>query len=367
MLNILAALAGVALAVLLLRARLSRYSKGGRRRVSSLRRIAMEQFRARLINRAAAGFITAMFLVAFFADFIASDLPIVLHREGRTWVLPNLFHPPELMTVNNVQLLTGGLLEGDWALFPPIPYGPNEDLGQLGTRRVAAPSVLHPLGTDDRGRDIAARMVHGTRVTLAVGVLGVGCYVLIGLALGATAGYLGGRWDTLVERVTEVFMSFPPLFLVLTIQALLPTTAGVASVLQLVAVIGLTGWTQVSRLVRAEVMRVKTLDYVLAARAAGLSQARILVRYVLPNAIGPVLVAATFGIAGAVLIESALSFLGFGVQPPMASWGELLQQARETRRAWMVLYPGLTIFLTVTAYNLAGEGLRDALDPRLRT
>ncbi len=366
MLNILATILGVVL-VAWWSARLWRKRSAPAQGVSeSLGRIAARHFRARVLNRLSAGFILLLFLMAFFADFIASDLPIVLHRDGRTWILPNLTRPPELMTVDNVQLLVGGLKEGDWAILPPIPYGPNEDLGQLGTRRVASPSVLHPLGTDDRGRDIAARMVHGSRVTLAVGILGVGCYVLIGLILGTTAGYFGGWWDTLVERVTEVFLSFPPLFLILTIQALLPTTAGVASVLQLVAVLGFTGWTGVSRLVRAEVLRVKTQDYVLAARAAGLSRVRILTRYVLPNAIGPVLVAATFGIAGAVLIESALSFLGFGVQPPMASWGELLQQARETRRAWMVLYPGLTIFLTVTAYNLVGEGIRDALDPRMR-
>ena len=332
----------------------------------SLWSIAWRQFYTRRLNRWAGYFIGTLFLVAFFGDFLASDLPIVLHHDGETYVFPNLTHPLEIKTLNNTLLLSGGLGEDDWALFPPIPYGPNEDMGLLGSSTLEEPGKLHPLGTDDRGRDIAARMIHGARVTLFVGVFAVGLYVAIGIFLGATAGFFGGRWDILVERLTEVFISFPALFLILTIQALLPTTAGFTSVLQLVLVIGLTGWTQVSRLVRAEVMRVKTLEYVMAAKAGGLSAPRILMRHILPNALGPVLVAATFGIAGAVLIESALSFLGFGVQPPMASWGELLQQARVSRRAWMIVYPGLAVFLSVTAYNLAGEGLRDALDPRLR-
>lgn len=329
--------------------------------------MAWKQFSRRTLNRLGMYFVVSLFGISFFADFLASDLPIVLHREGQTWVLPNLVRPPELVRVNNTFLLSGGLRQGDWALMPPIPYGPNEDLGQLRTRRLQSPDGLHPLGTDDRGRDVAARMLHGTRVTLMVGILAVGLYVLIGLLLGATAGYFGGWLDDVIGRITEVFMSFPSFFLILTIQALLPTTAGVTSVLQLVLVIGVTRWTEVSRLVRAEVMRAKVNDYVAAAQAAGLSDARILIRYILPNSLGPVLVAATFGVAGAVLLESGLSFLGFGVQPPMASWGELLQQARETRVPWMVFYPGMAVFLSVTMYNLVGEGLRDALDPRLRS
>lgn len=329
--------------------------------------MAWRQFRKRTLNLLGMSFVGMLFFVAFFADFLASDLPIVLHLEGKTHILPNLTRPTELVKVNNTRLLSGLMVQGDWALLPPIPYGPNEDLGQLRTRRLEAPHTLHPLGTDDRGRDVAARMILGTRVTLMVGLLAVSLYVFIGLLLGATAGFFGGRLDTVIGRITEVFMSFPSFFLILTIQALLPTTAGMTSVMQLVLVIGVTRWTEVSRLVRAEVMRTKVNDYVAAAQAAGLSNTRILLRYVLPNSIGPVLVAATFGVAGAVLLESGLSFLGFGVQPPMASWGELLQQARETRVSWMVLYPGMAVFLSVTMYNLVGEGLRDALDPRLRS
>lgn len=324
------------------------------------------QFRKRSLNLVGLGIIASFFGLAIFADFLASDLPIILHRGGQTWILPNLTHPPELRLDNNLKLLSGGLAKGDWALMPPIPYGPREDIMDLRTSRLTPPEQTHPLGTDDRGRDVAARMIHGTRVTLAVGILAVAVYVSIGIILGSTAGYFGGRADTIISRITEIFLSFPSLFLILTIQALLPTTAGITSVLQLVMVLGLTSWTHVSRLVRAEVLRAKNLDYVQAARSQGLSDVRIIFRYVLPNTLGPVLVAATFGIAGAVLVESSLSFLGFGVQPPMASWGELLQQARETKRAWLVIYPGMAVFLSVTAYNLAGEGLRDAVDPRLR-
>ena len=324
------------------------------------------QFRKRSLNLVGLSIIASFFSLAIFADFLASDLPLVLHRGGQTWILPNLTHPPELRLENNLKLLSGGLRRGDWALMPPIPYGPREDIMDLRTSRLTPPDRLHPLGTDDRGRDVAARMIHGTRVTLAVGILAVALYVTIGIILGSTAGYFGGRADLIISRVTEIFLSFPSLFLILTIQALLPTTAGLTSVLQLVMVLGLTSWTHVSRLVRAEVLRAKNLDYVQAARSQGLSDIRIIFRYVLPNTLGPVLVAATFGIAGAVLVESSLSFLGFGVQPPMASWGELLQQARESKRAWLVIYPGLAVFLSVTAYNLAGEGLRDAVDPRLR-
>ncbi len=354
--------ATIAAMMILIRAR-----RGGVSHTGSQWAMAWRQFKKRRLNLMGLMFIGSIFGVAFFADFVTSDLPIVLHRGGQTWILPNLTRPAALLTTNNLELLQGGMNQGDWGLFPPLPYGPDEDLGQLRTTRLEAPHLKHPLGTDDRGRDVAARMIHGTRVTLTVGILAVGLYVLIGILLGATAGYFGGWLDTAIGRVTEVFMSFPSFFLILTIQALLPTTAGVTSVLQLVAVIGVTGWTEISRLVRAEVIRARVNDYVAAARAAGLSDTRILMRYVLPNSLGPVLVAATFGVAGAVLLESALSFLGFGVQPPMASWGELLQQARETRRGWMVLYPGLAVFLSVTAYNLAGEGLRDALDPRLRS
>lgn len=328
--------------------------------------LVWKEFRKRRLNLVGMGIILSIFAVAFFADFLASDRPILLYREGQLWVMPNLTRPPELGLVNNAWLLSGGLRQGEWALVPPVPYGPREDIMELGTRRLESPSIIHPLGTDDRGRDVAARMIHGTRVTLAVGIFAVALYVAIGVLLGSLAGYFGGKIDDIISRATEILLSFPSLFLILTIQAMLETTEGWMSVLQLVAVLGVTRWTSVSRLVRAEIMRAKGLDYVVAAQAQGLSTFRIITRYLLPNALGPVMVSATFGIAGAVLIESSLSFLGFGVQPPMASWGELLQQARETQRIWLILYPGLAVFISVTAYNLAGEGLRDAVDPRLR-
>ncbi|MHB8874277.1 MAG: ABC transporter permease, partial [Myxococcaceae bacterium] len=227
-----------------------------------------------------------------------------------------------------------------------------------------APDREHPLGTDEVGRDVLARLVHGARVSLSVGFVAVALYVLIGLIVGALAGYYGGVVDAVVSRITEVMMTFPTFFFILAVLGLMR----VRTIYPIMLVLGLTRWTDVSRLVRAEVLRLKTLEYVQASRALGASDLRIITRHLLPNAMGPVLVAATFGVAGAILIESSLSFLGFGVPPPAASWGELLSQAHRyvthPGAWWLTLYPGLAIFLTVTSFNLVGEGLRDALDPR---
>jgi peptide/nickel transport system permease protein len=195
-----------------------------------------------------------------------------------------------------------------------------------------------------------------------VGFVAVGIALFIGLLFGSLAGYYGGVVDLLISRLIEVMMCFPFFFLILAVIAFLPP-----SIFNIMIVIGITRWTSIARFARGEIMKIKQQDYTQAARALGASDRKIIFKHILPNSIAPVLVTATFGIANAILIEAALSFLGMGVQPPYASWGGILALAREFVNVawWLTVFPGFAIFLTVTAYNLAGEGLRDATDPRL--
>jgi peptide/nickel transport system permease protein len=222
----------------------------------------------------------------------------------------------------------------------------------------------HAVGTDDVGRDVLSRLIHGTVIAGSVGIVSVSIYITIGVILGALAGYFRGWVDLVISRVIEVVICFPTFFLIITIVALWPP-----SIYNIMITLGLIGWTGVARLVRGEFLKVMAEDYVQAARALGFSDARIIFRHVLPNGIAPVFVSASFGVAGAILVESSLSFLGFGVAPPTASWGEILQQGRRyihENLYHLVWAPGFCIFLTVTFFNLVGEGLRDALDPKLR-
>jgi ABC-type dipeptide/oligopeptide/nickel transport system permease subunit len=258
-------------------------------------------------------------------------------------------------------------------VFPPLPVSPLETsfghrLAPDWHRPGAATgeeAVHHLLGTDKSGRDVLARLIHGARVSLAVGVVAMSFAAAIGILLGSLAGYFGGRVDMLISRLIEIVMCFPTFFLILALLSIITTR----SILIIMLLIGLTGWTGIARLVRGEVLRQRSLDYVAAAVALGAGSGRIIFRHVLPNAVAPVLVSITFGVAGAILTESGLAFLGLGVDPTStASWGELLYQAREgpLLHWWLVLFPGFAIFFTVTTYNLVGEGLRDAMDPRLR-
>lgn len=239
------------------------------------------------------------------------------------------------------------------------PYDPSEF---DSSRMYLGPSDNHWLGTDGAGRDVLSRMIFGTRVSLAVGFVSVGISVLIGILLGALAGYFGGLVDGLIMRLVDVMLCFPSMFLILAVIAFVGP-----SIWNVMAVIGLTGWMGVCRLVRAEFLTLRERDYVTAARALGASPPRIIFRHLLPNAMAPVLVAAVLGVAGAILTESALSFLGLGVQPPTPSWGNILAEgwAGMDIAPWLSVFPGLAITVTMLAYNLFGEGLRDALDPRL--
>lgn len=226
------------------------------------------------------------------------------------------------------------------------------------------PSTGHLLGTDEEGRDVFARMVYGTRVSLSVGFVSVALYVIIGVILGALAGYFGGWVDVLISRVIEVMICFPTFFLILAVLAFIGP-----SLYNIMAVIGLTSWPGIARLVRGEFFKLRRQDYVLAAKVVGAGPFRIIFRHILPNSMAPVFVSATFGVASSILVESSLSFLGFGVQPPTASWGEILSQSRDFMDIawWLALFPGIAIFVTITAYNLVGEGLRDAIDPRMKS
>jgi len=223
------------------------------------------------------------------------------------------------------------------------------------------PSADHWFGTDELGRDVFTRVIYGAQVSLKVGFVAVGIAVLIGTVVGLFAGFYGGWIDSLLMRLVDIMLCFPTFFLILAVIAMLEP-----SIWYIMVIIGLTGWMGVARLVRAEVLSLKSRDFILAARVLGASDLRIIFRHILPNALSPVLVSATLGVAGAILTESALSFLGIGVQPPTPSWGNILTSGKDYIEFawWLSLFPGVAILVTVLSYNLVGEGIRDALDPR---
>jgi len=323
----------------------------------SFSRLVWRQFKQRRMSVAALGVVILLFAIALLASALANDRPIALKREGR-WTFPALVYYPEYVGTDFTEMREAK--DYGWALFPPIPYRPTQtDLDLI----LEGPSAAHWLGTDSTGRDVLARMIYGSRISLTVGFVAVGIYVLIGILVGAIAGYFGGVIDMLFQRVVEIFMCFPTLILIIAVVAILPP-----SIYTVMIAIGLTGWTGVARLVRGEFLKLRSQEFVVAAEALGLSTPRVIFRHILPNALAPVFVSATFGVAGAILLESALSFLGFGVPPPTPSWGEILSQSRDyvDFAWWLTLFPGLAIFVTITAYNLVGEGLREAIDARLK-
>uniref|UniRef100_A0A7C3UXZ3 ABC transporter permease n=1 Tax=Desulfobacca acetoxidans TaxID=60893 RepID=A0A7C3UXZ3_9BACT len=240
------------------------------------------------------------------------------------------------------------------------PYDPGHiDLQEV----LMPPSSQHWLGTDPLGRDVLSRIIYGSRVSLKVGFVAVGLATVIGLIVGALAGFYGGWVDLVLMRFVDLMLCFPSFFLILAVIALLEP-----SIWNIMVVIGVTGWMGVARLVRAEILSLREREFVMAARALGASDARIILRPLLPNALAPVMVSATLGVAGAILTESALSFLGLGVQPPTPSWGNILTAGKDNIEIawWLSVFPGLAILLTVMSYNLLGEGIREAIDPRLK-
>jgi len=247
------------------------------------------------------------------------------------------------------------------AVFAPLisPYNP-DDIDRKNI--LVSPDFHHPLGTDDLGRDVLSRMIWGGRISLAVGFVAVGIATLIGIFFGAIAGYYGGWAERIIMRFIDIMLTIPTFFLILAVIAFIEP-----SIWNIMIVIGLTSWMGVARLVRAEFLSIKEREYVLAAKALGASDFRIIFRHIMINSMAPVLVSAVLGIAGAVLVESALSFLGIGVQPPIPSWGNILTLGKDNIEIawWLSVFPGLAILITVLGYNLLGEGIRDSIDPRL--
>ena len=303
-------------------------------------------------------------LAALIADFVANDKPYYLKLEGtryypifidygvglglRKWPMP-------LLNADFVALSE----RAETSIWPPIPYASTQvDIkGEI----FEAPSVEHWLGTDRLGRDVAAGMIHGARISLTIGLVVVAIQATIGIFLGGLAGYYGGWVDLVLSRLFELMLGIPTFFLILTVAAIYPP-----SIYLLMAILGLTGWVGIARIIRSEFFKLRAQEFVVAAQSIGGSDLRIMARHILPNAIAPVLVSMSFGVAGAILAESALSFLSVGVPAHLVTWGSILAVARANTFAWwLAVFPGFAIFITVTAYNLLGDGLRDALDPKL--
>jgi peptide/nickel transport system permease protein len=324
------------------------------RRDESAGRLTWARFRRSKLATFALVYVGLMTLVAVFAPLLANRKPLIARTSAGSVAFPAFgdyvtadpdLDPPHLANAKPI-------------LRAPIPFSPNS----VSLReRLQAPDASHVLGTDDLGRDVLARMIHGARVSLTVGFLATLLSVIVGSFLGAMAGYYGRGIDWVVSRVIEIVLCFPFLFLVLGIVALFRP-----SMYTIMIALGLTTWTSEARYVRGEFLRIREAEYAQAARASGARDARIIFHHLLPNAFAPVLVSASFGVAYAILTESALSFLGLGVPLPTASWGSMLSAAREHIEYawWLVLFPGSAIFTTVAAFNIVGERFRDALDPR---
>jgi len=301
-------------------------------------------------------------VVAVFADFLANDMPYYVRIGGRTY-FPILIDygtrlgvtswPPPLRDADYKTLKS----EAAW--FPPIPYLPRR--ADLSEESFSPPTSRHWLGTDQLGRDVASGMVHGARISLTIGIVVTAIQLTVGILLGGFAGYYGGWADLALSRFFELMLAIPTFFLILTVAAVLPP-----SIYNVMAILGLTGWVGVARFIRSEFFKLRGLDFVVAARALGVPNVAVMFRHILPNALAPVLVTASFSVASAILAESALSFLGIGVPADLVTWGSILAVSEQNTFAWwLAVFPGLAIFATVTAYNLLGDGLRDALDPRL--
>ncbi len=328
------------------------------RPVGSIRRAAGRLFGARL-TLACTAMLGALVMVALLAELLASDFPIVCKIHGRVYVLPCVTQPAALAGLpRDVRMGRGA---GDWAVGPVVGFGPYTI--DAATPPLSPPSVsaAHWLGTDGRGRDLLSRLVYGTRTALGLALLAVALYVAVGSVMGALSGFFGGALDFVVGRVTEALSAFPLLVVVLVVQALLTKPSATSLLLAIAAV----RWTEVARLVRADVLVASQQDFAMAARALGASPARVLLRHVLPQAVAPAIVAGALGVGQLVLVESSLDFLRVGLPEPTASWGESLAESRAHLGAWWLLvFPSLCVLISVVCSNVVGESLRDALDPR---
>ncbi len=317
----------------------------------------------------ALGVADVTWMAGFFALLLSLLLPIGWGKRifftlavalAALLLAPKWFQPPALVVHEQYrEQVAQGVF--DWQIFPPVPYSPRDYLRDQGDTGFQPPSREHWMGTEENGADVLSRMIHASRIALGIGLVATGIAMVIGVIVGGLMGYFSGIVDIIGMRLVEIFEAIPTLFLLLTFVAFFGRNLYIMMI-----IIGLTGWTGYARYLRAEFLKLRQQDFVQAAIAAGASTTSILFRHMLPNGIAPVLVAASFGFASAILAEATLSFLGLGlVDSP--SWGQMLNQAVRSSAFnwWMAIFPGGAIFLTVFAYNLIGDALRDAIDPKL--
>lgn len=341
---------------------------------------AWMRFRQKFLPMTALCYVVVLALVAIFAPAIAGTKPVVCKYKGNIYFpamgyFNSRWENPVFAKDRFRKRYPKNLEEKDpesWAIWPLVYQDPyrrvrdGEWKDQPGNPNGAdgEPSRYNWFGTTQSGVDVFAQMVHGTQIAMLVGIVSMGIAGTIGITVGAVAGFFGGWVDIVLSRLIEVVMCIPSLILILALLAVVQEP----TIWHIMAILGCTRWTDIARLTRAEFLKLRQMEYVTAARALGVSRLWIMFRHILRNALAPILVPITFGIAAAILIESGLSFLGFGAPPPNPSWGTLLNYSRETieQTWWLVVFPGGAIFLTVLAYNLIGEGLQDATDPRLR-
>ena len=339
---------------------------------------AWQRFRRQRMGMTALLFVAAMAVTAVLSPAIVGTKPVVCWYKG--W----LYFPAMgyfVQSWENPIFVTDGVLynyptklkENDpdsWAVWPLVYQDPLRRVreGEWKDRpgnpigNDGRPSRSNLFGTNNIGEDVFAKMVHGTRIALLIGFISTGISALIGVVIGSTAGFFGGVVDWVLSRLIEIMMCIPSLVLILALVAILEKP----TIWHLMVVIGITSWTGIARLARGEFLKLKNLEYVAAARALGVSRPRVMFRHILPNALAPVMVPVTFGIAAAILVESTLSFLGVG-SPPKTSWGRLLNEGQDSLQMWwLIVFPGAAIFLTVLAYNIIGEGIQQATDPRLK-
>lgn len=337
------------------------------------------RFRKRKLSNLALCLVAFLALVAIFSPAIVGTKPIICKYKGNyyfpcmsyfnaRWENP-IFHKDKFRKRYPQNLKKKD--PDSWAIYPLVFQDPyrrvrkGEYEGHPGnpTLDQGKPNKYNLFGTDPKGVDVFAQMVHGTRIALLVGFVSMSIAAAIGILVGAMGGFWGGWIDSIFSRITEVTMCIPTLVLILALLAIVENP----TIYHLMAVIGITGWTGIARLTRGEFLKLKQMDFVAAAQVLGVSKTRIIFRHILPNSLAPILVPISFGIASAILTESGLSFLGFGAPPPTPSWGRVLNMGRENLELWwLITFPGAAIFLAVLAYNLIGEGVQAATDPRLR-
>lgn len=337
------------------------------------------QFQKRRLSVIALWYIGFLSVVAVGAPLIAGTKPIVCRYQGRIYFPclayynrrwePGIFTDPRSGFRKEYSVKLKTLDPDSWAIWPLVYQDPyrrvpgGEWPGQSDSIAASPPNSLNLLGTDQKGWDVFAQLVHGTTLALLVGFVSMGIAATIGIVVGALGGYFGGWIDMVTSRITEVVMCIPTLILILAMVAIVDKP----TVWHMMAIIGMTNWTSIARLTRGEFLKLRDAEFVNSARAIGVGEIRIMYRYILPNALAPILVPITFGIASAILIETSLSFLGVGLQPPNPSWGTVLDSGRNNLQLWwLIFFPGAAVFSAVLAYNLIGDGLLEATDPRLR-